>query len=247
MSTEARSTETTPARVLFPQVQAAAPFDAQDRGFTQGHAAGYAAGLRAAAAQQERQALERQAEYDAALASARESSDRAVALLAAAAAAFQQRFELVLQDAEAVLAAGTIDLAEAVLGYELHDGERTARAALRRALGTGRRTGESAGNPGGNGNGLDVHPGQRTGPGVAAVRLNPTDLHILEVTGAVNAARAAGVELVPDPAMDRGDAMARYPDGWLDARLGAALDRARAALLDPEAHALPPENPGGRA
>ncbi|ACL40950.1 conserved hypothetical protein [Pseudarthrobacter chlorophenolicus A6] len=243
MSTEARFTETTPARVLFPRVQATAPSDAQDRGFTQGHAAGYAAGLRAAAAEQERQTLQRRAEYDAALASARESSDRAVALLAAAGAAFQERFELVLQDAEAVLAAGTIDLAEAVLGYELLDGERTASAALRRALGTGSR----GGNPGGNGNGSDVNPGQRTGPDVAAVSLNPADLHILEATGAVTAARAAGVEVVPDPALSRGDAVARYPNGWLDARLGAALDRARAALLDPESQVLPPENPGGRA
>ncbi|MEV7635424.1 hypothetical protein AB0N71_04490 [Pseudarthrobacter enclensis] len=243
MSTEARFTETSPVRVLFPQVQATAQSDVQDRGFTQGHAAGYAAGLRAAAAEQERQRMERQAEHEAALASARESSDRAVALLAAAGAAFQQRFELVLQDAEAVLAAGTMDLAEAVLGYELHDGERTARAALRRALGTGK----SVGNPGGNGQDSDVQPGQRTGPDVAAVRLNPADLHVLEATGAVTAARAAGVELVPDPALARGDAMARYPDGWLDARLSAALDRARAALLDPEAQALPPENPGGRA
>jgi flagellar assembly protein FliH len=246
LSTEARPTEAAPVRVLFPQVQAATQSDAQDRGFTQGHAAGYAAGLRAAAAEQERKARDRQAEYDVALASARESSDRAVALLAAAGAAFQQRFELVLQDAEAVLAAGTIDLAEAVLGYELHDGERTARAALRRALSAGRRTEESAGNPDGNGNGLDVQPGQRTGPDVAAVRLNPADLQVLEATGAVTAARAAGVELVPDPALARGDAMARYPDGWLDARLGAALDRARAVLLDPQAQALPPENPGGR-
>lgn len=219
------STEAAPSRVLFPQVQASGQAEAQDRGYTQGHAAGYAAGLRAAAAEQERQSRERQAELDAVLASARESQDRAVALLAAAGAAFQQRFELVLHDAEAVLAAGTIDLAEAVLGYELHDGERTARAALRRALGAQDRRGGT--------------------PEVAAVRLHPADVEILDAVGATAAARNAGVELVPDPALARGDAMARYPDGWLDARLGTALDRARAALLVTDHQALLPENAGG--
>jgi flagellar assembly protein FliH len=216
------STDATPARVHFPQVRTAGQSTAQDSGYIQGHAAGYAAGLRAAAAEQELQSRRRQAEHEAVLTAAGEASDRAVAVLTSSAAAFQQRFELVLQDAEAVLAASAIDLAEAVVGYELHDGERSARGALRRALG---------------------NSGHGTAPQVAAVRLNPADLQILEAIDGAAAARDAGVELVPDPSLARGDAMARYPDGWLDARLGAALDRARAALLEQDHQAQPAELP----
>lgn len=206
------STETFPARVVFPEVGAARRSEAQDRGYTQGHAAGYAAGLRAAAVEQARRAGQLQAEHDAALAAGRQATDHAVAVLASAAAAFRQRFGLVLRDAEAVLAASALDLAEAVLGYELDDGEGTARAALHRAL--------SAGSGG-------------TSAVVAAVRLHPADIAVLEAAGipAVPDAAGTGVELVPDASLARGDAMAQYPQGWLDARLGTALDRARAALL----------------
>jgi flagellar assembly protein FliH len=35
---------------------------------------------------------------------------------------------------------------------------------------------------------------------------------------------------VPDLSLARGDAIAEYPDGELDARIGSALARARAAL-----------------
>ena len=216
MSTEAAtaiSSADGPARVIFPRVQSdrAATEAARDRGYVQGHAAGYAAGLRAAAAEQELRAQAMHAEHDAVLTAARKDADGALRILHAAAAAFQQCFELVLQDGEEVLAESALELAEAVLAYELHDGERTARAALRRALG-----------------------GRKSGP-PAAVRLHPADLAALQVTGV---AAEAALELVPDPSLSQGDAVAQYPDGWLDARLGTALARAREALLSPGNHAV---------
>jgi flagellar assembly protein FliH len=206
--------------VVFPAVEPAGRSEAQDRGYTQGHAAGYAAGLRAAAAEQVRVTAQLQAEHNAAMASGREAAHHAVALLTAAAAAFQQRFNLVLQDAEAVLAASALDLAEAVLSYELDDGERTARAALQRAL-----SGGAAG--AGEGAGDRVRGGT---PEVAAVRLHPADIAVLAASGIT---QEIGVELVPDSSLARGDAMAQYPEGWLDARLSTALARARTALLGP--------------
>jgi flagellar assembly protein FliH len=222
------STEAAPTKVVFPRVEPSGPSETQDRGYIHGHAAGYAAGLRAAAVDRARLASQLQAEHEAAAASAREATEQALALLSAAAGAFQQRFTLVLRDAEAVLAESAVELAEAVLAYELDDGDRTARAALRRAL-----------SGGGDGRqGSDPIQGSRTGaaPEVAAVRLNPADIAILRAAGLTE---SAGVELVPDPALARGDAMAQYPQGWLDARLGTAMARARAALLRPEHPALP--------
>jgi flagellar assembly protein FliH len=200
--------------VVFPAVEQPGRSESQDRGYVRGHAAGYAAGLRAAAAEQARLTARLHGEHEAAMASGREAADHAVGLLAAAAAAFQQRFSLVLQDAETVLAASALDLAEALLGYELDDGERTARAALHRAL-----------------SGAAAAAGDRVrggAPEVAAVRMNPADIAVFAASGIT---AGTGVELVPDSSLKRGDAMAQYPDGWLDARLGTALARARAALM----------------
>ena len=206
--------------VVFPAVQPSARTEEQDRGYVQGHAAGYAAGLRAGAADQTRLASRLQAEHNAATASNRAAAAQSVALLAAAAAAFQQRFRLVLQDAETVLAASALDLAEAVLAYELDDGDRTARAALQRALSGGAAgAGDSAGDR--------LKGGAQE---VSAVRLHPADIAVLAASGITE---GIGVELVPDSSLARGDAMAQYPEGWLDARLGTALARARAALLGP--------------
>jgi flagellar assembly protein FliH len=42
---------------------------------------------------------------------------------------------------------------------------------------------------------------------------------------------AAGVELSPDASIARGDAVADLPVGYLDARIGTAVARARAAIL----------------
>ncbi|VXB80942.1 conserved hypothetical protein [Arthrobacter sp. 9AX] len=239
------STEAPPITVVFPRLEPRGVSEAQERGYVQGHAAGYAAGLRAAAAEQATQAERHQAEHNAALDSAHEATEHAVALLGAAAAAFQQRFALLLQDAEAVLAASALELAEAVLAYELHDGDRTARAALQRALSPSGSGAADAGEGSLQGTAPGHAERSRGGtPEVSAVRMHPDDVAVLQ-----RAVLPAGVHLVPDPSLARGDAMAQYPSGWLDARLGTALARARAVLLGPEhapEHTALPGRPGAQ-
>ncbi|MFK0007032.1 hypothetical protein ACIQTZ_08260 [Paenarthrobacter sp. NPDC090520] len=188
-------------RVTFPELRTEQP--SSERGFTQGHAAGYAAGMQAAAAEQRRLREQLLAEHAERLDAGRSAVARAVAVLEAAASAAQRRQEVAVAGIEHVLAAGALELAEAILGYELAHGERTARAALDRALGQGDGT-------------------------VTAVRLHPGDVAALEAAGVVP---PAGVELKADPALNPGDAVGDYPHGWIDARLGSAVDRARQALL----------------
>jgi flagellar assembly protein FliH len=115
-----------------------------------------------------------------------------------------------LDEIQDVLAASALELAEAILGYEIAQGGNTARAALQRALSS--RT-----------------PGGSTGvENVTAVRLHPADIAALKANGVVD---APGVELTADPTLNPGDAVAEYPDGWIDARIGTAVARARHALL----------------
>ena len=57
--------------------------------------------------------------------------------------------------------------------------------------------------------------------------MNPVDVFQLD-----NASRTATmVEIVPDATIARGDAVADFSDGYLDARIQTALARARSALL----------------
>ena len=60
------------------------------------------------------------------------------------------------------------------------------------------------------------------------VRLSPAD-HADLVSGTVEL--PAGVTLVADPRLARGDAISEHPAGFLDAQVATALDRARRALL----------------
>lgn len=203
------STEAEFQRVVFPDIQPAARSRREDRGYTQGHAAGYADGIRAAAAEQRRLRERLDVEHSAMLDAGRLAVAQSVRVLEAAAAASRQHRSNVLEEAQDVLAASAIELAEAILGYELKDSGNSARAALARALAT-------------------VSDAQT----VTTVRLHPADLAAL---GTVDAGNVAGVELKADPTLNPGDAVAEYPQGWLDARLGAALDRAKAALLGNDA------------
>ncbi|MFF2298467.1 FliH/SctL family protein [Arthrobacter sp. NPDC058127] len=203
------STEAGLQRVVFPDIQPASRLRKEDRGYTQGHAAGYAAGIQAAAVEQRRLREQFQGEHRAMLDAGRLVVAQAVRVLEAAAAASRQRSGAVLEEAQDVLAASAMELAEAILGYELNDGGNTARAALARALSTA--------------------SGAET---VTSVRLHPADLAALD---AVDVGNIAGVELKADPTLNPGDAIAEFPQGWLDARLGTALDRTKAALLGNDA------------
>jgi flagellar assembly protein FliH len=183
---------------------------------SRGYAAGYADGLRAAAVEQsawvEAADAERAVESDVAA--------QRVALLVnalrSAAVELRECTVPVLAEAETALVDAAFELAESVVGNALADRLAAARGAVARALGD------------------DV-----SGV-VSVVRLNPDDLE--ELGGAAGARDAAGaaaagggatelpVRFVADPALRRGDAIGELPDGWLDARIGAALARAREAL-----------------
>jgi len=175
---------------------------ARARGHAAGYAAGYAAGLRAAAAEVKEQKARLQAEHEAVVQNGRLRVERAIQALNAAASALQQRTAPVLAEAQDTLAAAAMDLAEAVLGCELADGSRSARAALSRAL-----------------TGVDTAT-------VQTVRMHPVDLSLLEP----EVRRQAGVQFVPDATLERGDAVTEFADGYLDAKIGSALARAKAAL-----------------
>jgi len=172
-----------------------------------GWAAGWAAGSRAAAeaAANQRAAL---VESHRAAENARATQvDAALAVLTAASAAVTARTLPLLASAAATLDHGAVVLAQAVLGHELsHDDDR-ARAALTRALSLPAEV------------------------GVHTVRLHPADVAALTAAGAA-AELPAGVALVADPTLAPGDAVSEFADGFLDARVDAALARAQRALED---------------
>ncbi|GAA2726510.1 FliH/SctL family protein [Cellulomonas aerilata] len=168
-----------------------------------GWSAGWAAGARAAAeaARAQRGAL--LAELAAAEEARAAQVAGAVAVLRRAAEAAAARTAPVLQDAAATLDEGAVLLAQAVLGAELADGADRARAALARALSLP----------------LDA--------GVHTVRLHPSDLAAVTAAGA---AVPAGVQLVADGSLRPGDAVSELADGFLDARISTAVERAARAL-----------------
>ncbi len=172
-----------------------------------GHAAGYAAGLREAAGHAAAAAERADAER---LDAAREADARlahAVRALESAASAMTRSVLPVITSVEETLCAAAFELAEAIIGYELADGGNSARSVVARIM--------AAPLP------FTVH----------TVRLHPADLVAVRAA----AACPAEVDLVADPALAPGDAVAEYADGFLDARISTALARVRAALSEGDA------------
>lgn len=173
---------------------------------TSGHTAGYAAGLQAAAADMEAQAARHEAALAEALADGQARIDAAVAVLAAAAEALTRRTVPVVAEAQDAIAATAIELAEAIIGRELDSAETSSSSALQRAL-------------------ADVDPAL-----VLVVRMNPADLSALDEETILR----TGVAFTADAALGRGDAVTEFADGYLDARVSSALERARTAILEEE-------------
>jgi flagellar assembly protein FliH len=134
-------------------------------------------------------------------------TDRTLTMLGAAADALHAAVLPVVTDAQNAIAAAAMELAETIIGVELSDSELSARAALARVLA--------------------VPPPA----GTVTVRMNPSDLSVLSEADKA----AAGAVFVADAGLGRGDAMAEYEHGHLDARISTALSRARAALLGEDA------------
>jgi flagellar assembly protein FliH len=178
--------------------------DVREAAHAAGFAAGFAVGARKAAAVAEVEAARVAVERAEEAATTGALLGRALDVLANAAAAASARTAPVLHDAEELLHAGALELARAVLGVELSDHEQSARAALARVLARPRT------------------------PETVTVHLSPRDLATLDTIGVDDL--PDGVQLVADPALAPGDALAVHPDGYLDARIGTAVDRSRAAL-----------------
>ncbi|WP_211320816.1 FliH/SctL family protein [Arthrobacter livingstonensis] len=194
--------------IVFPAVptaeQARSHADAMERGHQRGHTLGYAAGLQRARVEADVRRAALEAEHGALLADLRERAAAQAAVLAATGAALAARTAPVLADAEQTLIDCALTLAEAVLVRELDDGDTRAKAVLARVLAS------------------------QDPAGAPRVRLHPQDLAALSA----EALAAAGLDAVADPAIAPGDAVAEYPDGFLDARISTALDRARRALQE---------------
>ena len=186
----------------YPALRNAASDSRDDQARVSGHAAGFAAGLREAEAQVAARIAALEAETAASISHGRARVDLAVALLNSAADALDTRTVPLLESAHATLAESAMLVAEAVVGSELSDAGVAARSALHRALDS-----------------VDVGV-------VHEVRMNPADLATL----GPDMLAAAGVTFTPDATLARGDAMTQFPDGYLDARIGSALARVKAAI-----------------
>jgi flagellar assembly protein FliH len=191
------------ARLTFPSLGVNEHSEDLDRARIRGHAAGYAAGLRKAAAEAE--VLE-----VAALAAREQQSAAHRVAVASALGALRSATEqvaavrrVVLAEADSALAAAAIDLAEAIVGRELDDTETSAKTAIHRAMSV-----------------IAVDD-------VLGVRLHPEDLAVISADGVA----LPGLQLISDESLDRGDAVLNVPDGIVDARISTALARARAVLV----------------
>lgn len=187
----------------FPALRTPAMESESAAAYTEGRTAGYTDGLRKATAEAAVRRAEMEAEHAAVLRQCAARTDRAVAALQAALDELGAVSLPMVTQAQDALIHSALDLAEAVIGHELSQGDLSARAALARIM---------------------EHPIR---PGVHTIRLNPLDLSMLDK----DALDGLGVTVLPDPSLAVGDAAAEFEDGYLDARIGTALDRAKFELL----------------
>lgn len=134
-----------------------------------------------------------------------ESAGRA---LAEAAADLRHRQALELTALQDALARTAVDLASAIIGRELEVSASPGADALARALAL-------------------VPAGS-----VATARLHPADAAALSTGSLGELGGAPGaLTVIPDPAVEPGGCILEVGDSRIDAQLGSALDRVRAALL----------------
>lgn len=195
------STEPSYTAITFPSLNSGGKDKADAAAYAAGHTAGYTAGLRKASAEAEARRVEMEAEHAAVLRQAGAKTDRALDQLAAAVQALHAAVLPSALEAQDILLSSALDLAENIIGVELADGAFSARAALTRAL------------------------ADAPSIGTVTVRMNPSDLSVLPDTA------SAGVTLTADASIGRGDAVAEYEHGFIDATVTDALARTRQALF----------------
>lgn len=189
---------------VFPRLLGQDSERERERARQRGYAAGHAEGFRIATAAVEEAARRRTLEQSMQTAEAEAALDRAVTAVDVAAARFAARVdEMVALDEQRILQRA-IELAELIVAGELTDQGRAATVALRRAMSA-----------------VGDHE-------VLEVRLHPTDLAVLEKSETL----PSGIPLRADGELSPGDAVLSVQDGLIDARVGAAFDRARRALRE---------------
>ncbi|WP_404473029.1 FliH/SctL family protein [Microbacterium aerolatum] len=172
-----------------------------------GYAEGHAEGFRAGNALAA--AAQERAEADRSVREAREAQAvaDAVAAMHAAARSLADRERHLAAVAQSQVLARAVELAELIIAGELTDADTAALSAVRRAMAA-------------------VDPAD-----VRELRLHPDDIRTLERLDAVPSAFA----LSADETLERGDAVAMLERGFVDARIGSALERARLAVTESDA------------
>lgn len=190
--------------VLFPRLDGRESGEEHARARMRGYADGHAEGFRAGRAEAE--AAQRAAEEARTAREAVETRaiESAVAALHTAARSLGDRERELTAAAEDQVLRCAIELAELIIVGELSDPGASAAAAARRAI-------------------AGADPAE-----LREVRLHPDDLLRLRES----AGDLAGIALVADDTLDRGDAVATLAHGHIDARVSHALDRARRALAE---------------
>lgn len=189
--------------LAFPELLKDETPEVHERARVQGHAAGYAAGRKAATETLTADRAALRAESDRALGDEIEGLRTALDAVRSAAGQLNAQTAEALEGTEESVLSAAIEIAGMILGRAiLQDREGAAVAALRRAI-------------------------EAAGPApVRTVRMHPADLELVSAV----APEEAGLLLVADPRLQRGDAMVDLPDGVIDACLASAVERVRRAL-----------------
>lgn len=188
----------------IPRLSAPADSRERERARRQGHALGYAEGLREAAEQARREAERAEAERQTALAAEAEALAATRCAVERAAASLIERAEALAATAEERVWELAVELAEAILDRELSEPTSAARTALARAERIA----------------LDfVDP---------VIVLSVQDAETLDRLGE----RPREIAVESSTALAPGDAVVHVPDGQVDLRVRDAVRRARAALQE---------------
>lgn len=190
----------------IPRLSGPADHRERERARREGHALGFAQGLRDAAVQARREAERVDAERRAAAEAAAAAMTASRTAVEAAAASLTARIDDLAALAEQRVWELAVELAETILERELSDPVRAARTALARA----ERAADAAD---------------------AVIVLSETDAAILDELGE----RPTTLTVETSASLRPGDAVVHVPDGQVDLRVNDALARARAALREASA------------
>lgn len=178
--------------------------EVRERARVQGHAAGYAAGRKAATETLASDRAQLRAEADRALGVQVDGLRSALEAVNRAAGELNAQTALSLEGTEEAVLSAAIEIAGMILGRAIaEDHEGAAVAGLRRAL-------------------------EASGPmPIRMVRMHPEDLELVSMV----AADEPGLQLIADRSVARGDAFVDLPDGIVDASIASAVERVRRALI----------------